>query len=709
MHTKLSLGLQVISIIQIQRSFYKSPKYWHNYITTLLYAKLKKNAKNLEHYFEFLTSSTKVLAVFKNSTKMNLASNMYSKKPCTRDIYVVKKVNVILSTFASDIYCTYGMITYLHFNLDSRLRLHIYFYTIYFSSGQENCRWDRLEITNEQSRSDKKKGNFVYCGFSPSFNFYIKNNQCEVYFRYVIYMHIFIHFNFSIFDQRVKETSPQSIVTTQRLNNKYVVQNSTFKISYFLQQRKIDQILLKVNSSGSNTITVYDGPGLELQILKAEHDFFATSTFQCLVDVSGSGEEKKKIATVKFKTQKLTVQNIYEFYNQINASIQLPNLACMTNICVLSLQASPGYQINITVNSIMSRWVSVPICSYGGLVTAEIINNDYHEGKIQCDHYDGSKQQSKSYFSLKSSMYLILYWYDIYNEISSSVTVQTTRCKPVRLDPCIFFKLCVEHVQAIKCKAYLNTFTKYLEAKLMSERGQPTLQFFLGAEECVVVQLATWNPILSKEKRMQLACKLNLIAESSHTRIVQCKGAIPPPSHTFQYTEVHFLTLEHYPLSSNKCPKDQLRQKALKIESSNITVKRTDGHLETIFMKLQNKIIKDLYISLPLMSSTWLDILIRRYKSDHMPSFGVLSDLSESYHSPLIGSPLTFKYTDIHIMLVRNKEGKTQDIITKEDKKAHLLVRIERFYKIYNTHGFAQMYEKRLLWNVNYKSEYNLF
>ena len=113
------------------------------------------------------------------------------------------------------------------------------------------------------------------------------------------------------------------------------------------------------------------------------------------------------------------------------------------------------------------------------------------------------------------------------------------------------------------------------------------------------------------------------------------------------------------------------------------------------------------------MSPTWLDILIKRHISDYIPSFGVLSDLSESYHSPMIVSPLTFKYTDIHIRLVKNKERKNQDIdlINKEDKKAYLHLAIERFYKIYNTFFFSQLYrsDNKWLWNVNYKSEYYCF
>ena len=517
--------------------------------------------KTCKHYVEFLTTSTQVLAFFKRFVKINLASNVY---PCARDGNTVKKVKDILGTFASDIYCTRGVVIYLQFNLDKRLRLHIYFFTIYFSSGQENCRWDRLEVMNKKTESSKSKGNFVYCGYSPSFNFYSNNTQCEVDITSGIGMYTFIHFNFSIFNPGVKETSPQSIVTTPKYNNKHVIPNFTFIASYFLQQRKLDQILLKVNSSGSYTITVYDGPGLELKILKPKHGIIVTSTFQCLVDIAGVGKKEMKLTTVNFTTRKLPVQNIYEFHNQVNASIQLPNLACVPNVCILLLHTSPGHQINVTVNSMRSRIGAVPICSYGGLVTAEIVNNDYHEGQIQCDHHNGSKEQSKSSLSLKSSLYLILYWYETYNEISSSVTVQTTRCKPVRLDPCIFFKLCVEHVKPIKCKAYLNTLTKYLEAKLMSEKGQPTVKFSLGTEECVVVQIAMWSPVLSIQRGLQHSCKFNLIAESPHTRIVQCKGAIPTSNHISKYTEINFLTLKHCPLSSNQCPKDNLGQKSFK-------------------------------------------------------------------------------------------------------------------------------------------------
>ena len=150
----------------------------------------------------------------------------------------------------------------------------------------------------------------------------------------------------------------------------------------------------------------------------------------------------------------------------------------------------------------------------------EYLDNRYKESTTICQRHDGQIEQSRSLYSSNSSLVLVLYWYNRYNRyhnITVSLSLSLTRCKPINIDLCRYDILSLKHDGNIdSCKKYINSTMKWSNIKLFQYEAEPFLSFNLQDNECSIVQFSSQYiklPKSVKDHYVFSECHTNFLIE----------------------------------------------------------------------------------------------------------------------------------------------------------------------------------------------------
>ena len=202
---------------------------------------------------------------------------------------------------------------------------------------------------------------------------------------------------------------------------------------------------------------VYDGPGLLADTSKNQR-IIQCSTFQCIIHLL-TYKNNHSHTDFKYYTKALPSLKSVTISQEQILSVNLPNINCLETVCVISIHTSYGYHINVTINKLIGTGLYDQACLYGGLVASEQLIDDYRQSRTECKNYHAT-EQARSFYSHKSSLVIILYWYKMYNTFNTTVDISGTTCEPVHIDICHFHDVCKED-NSSSCLLYLNFVTQY--------------------------------------------------------------------------------------------------------------------------------------------------------------------------------------------------------------------------------------------------------
>ena len=212
---------------------------------------------------------------------------------------------------------------------------------------------------------------------------------------------------------------------------------------------------------------------------------------------------------------------LVELTHDTQIPLQLPNTVCLDYVCVIHINTEINLHINVTFNKIVFESIYNPTCKYGGIVAAEFLDYEYKESTTICSE---QINQSRSLYSSKSSLVLILYWYKMYQKITASLTLSLTRCKPVTIDLCEFNNLCfLSFVKFYnlttkanlhtKCNEFLNK-GKWSNIIFNSDEFSGSfIHFCQENNQCSIIQFSSGKMVLLKSmfKLSYFACHAYLI------------------------------------------------------------------------------------------------------------------------------------------------------------------------------------------------------
>ena len=169
---------------------------------------------------------------------------------------------------------------------------------------------------------------------------------------------------------------------------------------------------------------------------------------------------------------------------------------CLSSVCVTHILTGNGDEVNFTILDVFPDNPLNFGCLLWGVVVVEDINNTFEESKIICQQFTKSTLASKSFYSLNSSLFLIIYNYRVRSTGSYSVfvSISKTRCKPFNLDPC---ELVYHYCDPIKsAKLYLSSIPRFSTISLSINNFLPVymestvnILFSLASNSCVVIQI----------------------------------------------------------------------------------------------------------------------------------------------------------------------------------------------------------------------------
>ena len=134
--------------------------------------------------------------------------------------------------------------------------------------------------------------------------------------------------------------------------------------------------------------------------------------------------------------------------------LQLPTTFCEESLCAyLIIQTKPRKQLKIDVTKFSYKGKNDYFCKYGGLAVVEI-NEQIQERPAICEDDQRNTTKDKIFYSHKSSVILILYWYVGLSSIEGKVTVTESECRATQINICEMYYQCMYLIPV--CVHYLQ-------------------------------------------------------------------------------------------------------------------------------------------------------------------------------------------------------------------------------------------------------------
>ena len=406
------------------------PKLWHKYIAKFLDNRIRSVLFINHLLFHVLKTSAKFTQhIQKRLANHELHGTFFSSASGHRDIYFQQVYIVKLKR-------------------DQFLRLNITFHKIYFSSNILNGNDDFILIRNLTNyhfcwRILDCSGNTFY-GYQSKLSYYPSSTLITIEIRSRRSYEVM--YSFQVMDENIIEN-----LVTQDRNEKIRILSYRIhsKLSFlqilFLQVRKNCHIIIKVKSWHQHRYVIFDGPGFLSNVLyPTKLHKTAASSFQCIIQILGEKREQGTSSFTYFPKIIPKCQDI--FLSKVNkSSLLIPNIICHLSPIAMGIHGSSGYQINVTIVQYNSSTPLPPYCTFGGIIVAEQMPNEFVETKPICQH----NTQGRSFYSSTSSLILILYWYNVYGQNNFKFKMSQSKCKHVKIHPCAIDHWCSQQTQNV--------------------------------------------------------------------------------------------------------------------------------------------------------------------------------------------------------------------------------------------------------------------
>ena len=413
-----------------------------------------------------------------------------------------KQFSLFKNRYGNYVYFTW--IYKLHPNLSLNLTLH----HIFFSPTGGYCFSGDLSVLFPPGYRTFAS----YCESYSLFSLYSKTNCAQMIITSTKYVKYHVHSSFMIIDRgKIENFFPRypGVVYVSVLQ---LLQKAIFE-SFVVKGPKLSYI--RVWFTGDQYM-VHDGPDFKSKKINSSKGMYTCSSYQCAVQAL---HLVLKLLHINFSSNILPISENVSLLQRNGSTLEVPQNILYKSPIVFFVSSGNYFQINATLTQIISKPIVIKTCQYG---VFSIFNTQEDEIFWVCEPHDGSVAQSKSVYSKSSSLLLLLYWYEGHGNISVSLILTQTRCKPVDIDPCRIQDQCnlVSMTYTKKCRLYLEELSQLSNAEL-THNYHSTLYVSLDDDECPVLQVKQTNTFY-------------------HTAYCSCFFCLQPKptlnaSHTFQY------------------------------------------------------------------------------------------------------------------------------------------------------------------------------
>ena len=642
--------------------FRETSKYWNAYLKKFISQKLINEQYSYVYLVQILYQGYLQTQQFKNISKRLIESHQF--KETYNKKWKAKTQYFIMSWTTARVYINSAPNTdhtfILLFNVNNNLTINITFYTLNLRvkpgeklygltvikvSSHAECLQHRSELNNIKH---KYSLNYATFNLYPKFKLFClrsigglqnKATSFQLDAQFSVADNLFITSENIVMKKSEYFSSLVSIVPF----HSYLILKIFLCPSYHIKARKYHQIIF--SKFNYEVITIFDGPGFIYPTLRPIKQVYLTSTFQCVIQLYNSTLNDMISISVR-----VIPEYTYLYVNR-TTHFNYPEASFSKVLCSMKLESGSEYQINFTITNIQSL---IPIdigCLFWGVATVEFIGGKYKESNVICSSFN-IKTPSRSFYSLNSTLFVIIYAYTKYRFGNVSAIISRTKCKPVHLEPCL---LAVSICHSLsKGKSYLSDITKTTGVKLslLSNIDEDVL-FDLENNKCVIIQIGNRPSKISSVNDLGFkcfsiyysGCHIHISPQTINNIIYHVKGELLKDNLVSDY-----LIYQMKDLKSN--PMLKLKQE-IKRKSREICA------FESIF-----SFKGILYVE---SKSDWFDIIIKGTKSKRDP-LKEISNIYTIYQGlnvfPRISEygPAFFSQHDIYFTIVNHSLASPADI-----------------------------------------------
>ena len=351
------------------------------------------------------------------------------------------------------------------------------------------------------------------------------------------------------------------------------------------------------------------------------------------------------------------VQPSFYLYTKTEKMIfEFPTPNCFSVICIAQVTARKGYQVNFTIIKVVSLQTG---CLLWGLST---VRDNNQESQIICQNI--TDFSTRSFYSLHSTLSIVIYNYMKDSYISILGVISQTRCKTVHLDPCLFsISYCKSLAEA---KLYLSRITEHTNLNLVAndfistESIKKEIFFHLSKNSCAIIQMGNVGVKtveFVQPCEQETLCRIHLSPLTTNNFISSSKGEI---SGEYSFIEIYQIkNFSYEKIFSNTFEKLSFNRQSV----SAIAI-----HEPTV------------------MGMNWIDITIKKYEMTYITDFfwyfHALQRRANLIPTFIQYAPALIADYDLHIEIVRNNPIDDVLVLTSNMRVLHE----KGFSLFYNCH-----------------------
>ncbi len=435
------MGSSQLDILSQKDTFVGAPKTWHSYIHSFLCKFLstltehtlfttKYRAVLASWQFVRLNKKDKIIEYFGSCNDGNYIYRCYHAQYITtmRDPaghWSLKN----FGEWEEDVPCMVTFSYIWRMNLDTHFGINITIWRLFFSTAPSFCQKGNLTICAPTCQNKM----LSFCQFISKESIFVPENN--IITTMVVMNNVDFHISvfYSVMDRNILESySVREISPGVKVASVNIAHLRAFLFTFLISVQPLRKIFVNVTNTKVN-FDAYDGPGLKCRKLQANNQVYYCSSFQCLLLLVSSVHE-----TVFYSVRKLALISI-DVYERGNTSLSLPMLQCQSPTCVLSIHTAQ-HHVNATLTELVynGHKYDSPACLFGGLMFFERPTELTKVTNALCEKHSSLKDNSRRFYSEKSSLTVLLFWYPQYASCHATLSLSMTLCGLVKINYCTF-------------------------------------------------------------------------------------------------------------------------------------------------------------------------------------------------------------------------------------------------------------------------------
>ena len=471
-------------------AFVNAPKEWHKYLINYLEMKLASfiRHQNLLEQYIFMKTETLPRDISPKSSMENIMMYPKGLTRRTREMSNSQQDKIM-------------------FVLDRKLRLNLTFHHIHFGfRNLHDCSVGQVTVISYSLMRQM----YRYCGIYSNLINYPQSRNVSVTSTIfagvnIKEAHIYnVSVFYSVIDTKRIVTLPEVKFHRKTLKwNLYLEQYDIRILRFQIVAKKYQLFMINFTVNSNITVEFYDGPGtLSTNTFKYNQNSYKSSTFQCVIHLW------------IVSNKNLNSECGFRFVTIPNAVVKSISMKDISKHRISHIVAKPeiwkivsSSNVNLKITNLTYTYYNDPQCSFAGIAVYVLNNYTFTEIGTECfspgnltkyKHYlSKSKEITKDslyfdhlfthrdFYSSSNETLLVLYSYKEYGNLSITIQVSTTKCKPVMINTCALTNIC-KSLNNTVCKNHIDQIRSInLKYKQLSTNFPVSVK----PGECLILQM----------------------------------------------------------------------------------------------------------------------------------------------------------------------------------------------------------------------------